>query len=479
MIKKYINKQHFLHQVIKKIGIIIIQLFLPNMILCAHSLIELAEKALENNSDIFSANNSYHTAIISTKTMNGAFSPQLTFSSSTQIPKDYSWKSCPDYLSSSISYTQPLPGGSSISISGGASVNTEILFEELHLSQNPNLSISLQQSLMPHWIQGKFTDPNIENVHQQKQYYYNELLNTKKSIIINVVQNFVNILIYKKQIQISQNSISLLDEQIEAAEQLKSSGATSQSKITELLNSKWFSQQDLLNIQTSLESSIHNLEILCNCEIDISDINHIDSFSQFTDDIFDLLKDATDGISNPEEKNFQLQLEMLKNKMIINKQTFAPEISVSVKPSWSLGIKKKDEWKDAWNGITEPSNWSATVGINLSPFISASRMQNKKQYELDYKSIMKSYEAYLLKKTFIKKQYKNLTEQYKKQLEEITKISESQKKELLDVKKQYESGDVSKIDYDSVKIRTDNCNLNFQINELYLWLYDFLQKTEL
>ena len=192
-----------------------------------------------------------------------------------------------------------------------------------------------------------------------------------------------------------------------------------------------------------------------------------------------MLKDATDGISKPEEKNFQLQLEMLKNKMIINKQTFAPEISVSVKPSWSLGIKKKDEWKDAWTGITEPSNWSATVGINLSPFISASRMQNKKQYELDYKSIMKSYEAYLLKKTFIKKQYKNLTEQYKKQLEEITKISESQKKELLDVKKQYESGDVSKIDYDSVKIRTDNCNLNFQINELYLWLYDFLQKTEL
>ena len=46
MIKKYINKQHFLHQIIKKIGIIIIQLFLPNMILCAHSLIELAEKAL-------------------------------------------------------------------------------------------------------------------------------------------------------------------------------------------------------------------------------------------------------------------------------------------------------------------------------------------------------------------------------------------------------------------------------------------------
>ena len=67
---------------------------------------------------------------------------------------------------------------------------------------------------------------------------------------------------------------------------------------------------------------------------------------------------------------------MLNNKKIINKQKYAPEISISAQPSWSMGIKKENEWKNAWKEMSEPSNWSFSVGINLSPFISASRKQN-------------------------------------------------------------------------------------------------------
>ena len=175
MINLYIKK------ILKKIVVSMILFSSSDMILRAFSLMELAEIALNNNSDILSAINSYQTSILSSKSMEGTFSPQLSFSSSSQISKDYTWKNCPDYLSSSISYVQTLPGGSSISISGGASVNAETIYEELYLNQKPNVSISLQQSLMPFWIQGKSKDPNIENFYQQEQYYYHELLNTKKS----------------------------------------------------------------------------------------------------------------------------------------------------------------------------------------------------------------------------------------------------------------------------------------------------------
>ena len=169
MINLYIKK------ILKKIVIFMILFSSSDMILRAFSLMELAEIALNNNSDILSAINSYQTSILSSKSMDGTFSPQLSFSSSSQISKDYTWKNCPDYLSSSISYVQTLPGGSSISISGGASVNAETIYEELYLNQKPNVSISLQQSLMPFWIQGKSKDPNIENFYQQEQYYYHEL----------------------------------------------------------------------------------------------------------------------------------------------------------------------------------------------------------------------------------------------------------------------------------------------------------------
>ena len=473
MINLYIKK------ILKKIVIFMILFSSSDMILRAFSLMELAEIALNNNSDILSAINSYQTSILSSKSMDGTFSPQLSFSSSSQISKDYTWNNCPDYLSSSISYVQTLPGGSSISISGGASVNAETIYEELYLNQKPNVSISLQQSLMPFWIQGKSKDPNIENSYQQEQYYYHELLNTKKSTLLNVAQNFVYILIYKKQIQISQNLLKLLDEQIAATKQLKLSGASSQSKITELLNSKWTSQQDLLSVQTNLESTLQNLKILCNHDIDISDIAYHDSFSQFTDEFCNLIQEVTERISDPIEKNFQLQIEMLNNKKIINKQKYAPEISISAQPSWSMGIKKENEWKNAWKEMSEPSNWSFSVGINLSPFISASRKQNIKQYELDYESIRNSYNNYILKKEMSKKQYKKLFELYTKQLEEIKKIYENQQIELLDVQEQYELGVISKLDYDSLRIRIENCNLNLQINELYVCLYELLQKVGL
>ena len=473
MINLYIKK------ILKKIVIFMILFSSSDMILRAFSLMELAEIALNNNSEILSAINSYQTSILSSKSMDGTFSPQLSFSSSSQISKDYTWKNCPDYLSSSISYVQTLPGGSSISISGGASVNAETIYEELYLNQKPNVSISLQQSLMPFWIQGKSKDPNIENFYQQEQYYYHELLNTKKSTLLNVAQNFVYILIYKKQIQISQNLLKLLDEQIAATKQLKLSGASSQSKITELLNSKWTSQQDLLSVQTNLESTLQNLKILCNHDIDISDITYHDSFSQFTDEFCNLIQEVTERISDPIEKNFQLQIEMLNNKKIINKQKYAPEISISAQPSWSMGIKKENEWKNAWKEMSEPSNWSFSVGINLSPFISASRKQNIKHYELDYESIRNSYNNYILKKEMSKKQYKKLFELYTKQLEEIKKIYENQQIELLDVQEQYELGVISKLDYDSLRIQIENCNLNLQINELYVCLYELLQKVGL
>ena len=64
-------------------------------------------------------------------------------------------------------------------------------------------------------------------------------------------------------------------------------------------------------------------------------------------------------------------------------------------------------------------------------------------------------------------------------MEEIKKIYENQQIELLDVQEQYESGVISKLDYDSLRIRIENCNLNLQINELYVCLYELLQKVGL
>ena len=462
-------------QKIKKYFIFLLSVLLMKK-LYAQTIVELTNIALENNTEIISAYKTYESMMLSSKTMDGAFSPQVSFSSSTKFPGEFSWNTSPDYLSSSVSYIQPLPGGTTISISGETSIKKECINNEYYLSQNPNVSISLQQSLLPFWGQGKLKDPIIENKDLQKQYYYNQLLNTKKNILINLAQNFIYSLIYQKQIQISQNSLILINEQIEAVKQLKSTGASSQSKITELLNNKWSSQQDLVNIKANFESSIQSLKTLCNCNLNNISINQLDNIIISTDDFINLIQEATGNSLDFVEENYQLKLKMLSINRCLEKQNSAPIVSISIQPSWNLELQKENEWLDAWKNLNSPSNWSATVGINLSPLISATVKQDKKQYKFNYDSLVNSFIAYEKQKEFILHQYQNLYEQYQKQLVEITNLYNESLIELTDMEKQYTTGAISKIDYDSIKFRVENCNLNMEINELYVWLYDFLIK---
>lgn len=229
----------------------------------SHSLNELIEITLQNNSDIIAAQNSYDCAILSLKTLNGVYAPQISFSSSSTLPDKYKWDTTPDYFSSTIIYSQPLPGGTSIGITGGTSFTSKDILEERYISQNPNISFSLSQSLLPFWIQGKLKNPEKLSASQQKEYCYYQLLYTKKNVLQNLVQNYINTLIYEKKIQSYENSILLIDKQIEVSKELMNLGATNQAKITELQSSKWNYQQDLLSVQSIFSGYVQNLKTIC------------------------------------------------------------------------------------------------------------------------------------------------------------------------------------------------------------------------
>ena len=72
---------------------------------------ELIEITLQNNPDILAAQNGYDLACLSLKTLNSTYVPQVSLSSSTTLPDEYEWDTTPDYFSSSVTYSQPLPGG--------------------------------------------------------------------------------------------------------------------------------------------------------------------------------------------------------------------------------------------------------------------------------------------------------------------------------------------------------------------------------
>ena len=291
---------------------------------------------------------------------------------------------------------------------------------------------------------------------------------TKKSILQNLIQNYVYLLICKNEIQIYQNSICLLDEQIEVSKQLKANGTASQTQITELKSSQWSYQQDLMSVQVNYETYLQNLKSICG--VDFEDEIQF----ALPKNIIATILTSTGNISDPLEKSYQLKIEILKTNHILEKQNSAPIVSLSVQPTWTFEHKKQDEWKDAWKDLDSPSNWSATVSLNLSPLLTAMVKQNKKQYQLDYQAIENIYNAYVTQRNFVLQQYQTILDHYKEQLKQVTNLYNEGITEVTDLETQYNAGVISKLDYDSAKIQVDNCKLSKGIVEMYVWLYEIL-----
>ncbi len=439
------------------------------------SLNDLIDLALQKNPDILSAQNGYDSACLSLKTLNGAYAPQVSLSSSASLPDEYKWDAPPDYFSSSITYSQPLPGGTTLGFTGSFSFNSADIPEERHISQNPGLSFSLTQSLFPFWAQGKIKNPAKLSAKQQKEYYYNQLLYTKKTVLQNLVQNYIYASVHKKQIQIHENSIYLLDKQIETSNQLLKTGAVNQARITELQSSKWSYQQDLMSAKSGFMNYIQSLNTVCGTDFEDDSLSFEYKSLPDQDDFTKEILLATDNISDPLEESYKLKMELLKTNHALEKQSSAPALSLSVQPSWPFDPKKQEDWNDSCS----PSSWSATIGINLSPLLSASVGIKEQQYELNCQAAENSFNAYIIQKKFVLQQYKTILDNYKAQFEEISNLYKAGSAELKDLESQFSAGGVSELDFDSVKVRVENCRLNMEIIELYVWLYEVLCKINL
>ncbi|HOE08152.1 MAG TPA: TolC family protein [Treponemataceae bacterium] len=452
----------------RKVSIIVaILLFSSN--LYAISLEELINSALEHNPDIVSAQNAYDNALLSSKTLNGVLSPSVNVSSSATLPKNYGWNQTPDGFSSNITVSQPLPGGAIISTSGTYSFNTTTINEERFLLQSPNISFSLTQSLFPFWMQGKVKDPSILSMQLQKNYFYNQLLYTKKTVLQNLIQQYIYMLVFKNEIKMHQNSIAHLDERLIALKQLKDSGNTNQSEILEMKNSKWTYQQNLMSAFSSHESYVQNLKTISGCNFDDCESNLLNE-----KDITDLITNSLENVMDPLEEIYKLKLEILDANRTLEKQNSAPTLTLSVQPLWTMEAAKEKEWNQPWKELGSPSAWTASVNVDLSPLISSLEKKNNKVFKNDYTAAEKSYSSYLAQKEFVHQQYKYLIDQYENQLNTVSELLIEEIKELEDYTLQFSSGAVSKLDYESISTRVENCKLTKSSIELYVWLYKTL-----
>lgn len=437
------------------------------------SITDLATFALESNFEIQTASNTYKTQIFSSKNLNGSYTPSLSLTTATTIPKDYDLQLAPNYLDSNIIYSQPLPGGTSLSIGVDYNFTALTINNDRYITQVPNISFSLKQSLLPFWIQGQKKDPVKLSFKQNEEYYYYQLLCTKKNVLIQLLQNYVYALISLNEIAVYKNLIIFYEEEIESLKVFESIGNISKSSIIEVENSKWNTQQNLIAAQVNYATYIQTLKKLCGRDFDenLLEYSGLQNYEVY------LIK-ILDEIIDPLEKVYNLNIQMIKTANVSEKQTSAPILNFSVKPEWILDSTTQGEWKSAWKDISTPSNWTFSLGIDFTPLFMASANQNDKKYQLKYKDAMESYNSFLKQKEFVKYQYEKMLLEYMERKEIISELINLGIQELNDCKIQYEAELISKLDYDSVRVKVENYGYSKSSIELYILLYNILIKVQ-
>lgn len=436
------------------------------------SLCDLMKLGLENNSDIKTAEIDYKKSIISSKNSDGVYAPKLSFSSSMAVSNDFRWETTPDNFISEIVYSNLLPGGTSISLETGYGFNSMTVLEERFLNQRPYVIFSVSQSLLPFWAQGKKHDPIKFSSKQKNEYYYYQYVYIKRKVMLDIFRNYILVLISEKEIEMYQNTLDLCEEQIKSLQSLNETGNTSQIKILEAENTKWNALQNLMIARTKYLQQIQNIKILCGKDFDENTIESPED-ENLENELLEIIMLKSD----PLEQMYRLKQDILKTERILEKQNCAPSLSFSIQPNWNLKSTKVDDWKSAWKDVDDPSlNFS--VGLNLSPLIAGIAKQNKENYQLDYANVEKEYQSYLTQKEFVKEQYEGLLEYYSEHYKTILKLYELGCQGFQDYQSQYNAMMVSKLDFETVKVRVENYRLSKECIELYINMYKMLLEYE-
>ena len=439
------------------------------------TLRRLCLTAMDNNTDIQTAENDWKNVEMSRT--GGAFVPSVSLSSSASLPHEYGWDSCPDAFSSSVTYSQPLPGGMVLGLSGIYSYTTSRLTEDCYISQNPQFVISLTQSLLPFWVQGKLQDPSILSVKKQSEYYYYQLLYTRRNVIRTIVQNYIYAYTDTCKINIYNNYIILLQKQIDAFLQMENYGGASKNQVMELQNKKWSYQQELMSMIQNRQNYIQTLENLCGAEIDEDDLDMEDFIDcELPESFCTFINELCDGDYDPCEKALSVKIEVLTAAVTDRYQASAPVMKFSIHPTWNLDVKTTYEWLDAWKNESEnrtPLNWTVGLEVDFTPLFSALSNRTVKKSVIELEQAYKNLKRYKNQKIFVHRQYEKMYAFCKEQCTEAESIYQDSKNQFNELSLQIESGNITSQEFENSEKQMKNNYLTFTSLEAVLWLYGF------
>lgn len=390
-----------------------------------------------------------------------------TESSFNDITENITWY--PSNVNASIVISKTNPWGNSISgsIIYGIGRNIFDLLKEIDAKNigyyhSPEISLTMEQSLLPYIFQGYSKNPEIQ-ILQNK---ISDAEYSKAAIELSLKQNVANLYIQDRnilrQINMYKNTLAYYDEKIKAYYELNKSDQVSLYDVWNLENKKWEYYKeyiDFINSKNSIELSLNNL---CGESVNVTLSN-----SYLPD------SEKTEIEYNTSLKKLNLEIEDLTLQNVISKQTYAPKLTLGGTFSETTDALKNLNV----NYIKDKSsfNWNFSLGISFTEFLSPSKKLRQSQYEdniLLYLNRIKNMSEELQRQI---ENYTKLINSYQSQIEQLKTIIDNKKKFKDDYEILYKKGNCSKLEFEEVKLSVIEAECMYKNYSDYLWLYKWMR----
>jgi outer membrane protein TolC len=359
-------------------------------------------------------------------------------------------------------------GGTSLQTSISYEMNRYILdsLEELSVdnsgyNQNPVLSLSINQSLLPYYLQGKAKNPFLLSYDNQFKSAQNSILTVMAGIKTNITDYFIQLRKLLRNQIILTNQIEMQTILCDAAFIKLEQGSITQLDYWNYESSLNEYQNNLCEVTLQIDNIKRELELLC------GNINYAEINNELPASSIRLLeKDYT-------LETFEIQKDELDNNLIISRQNNAPSLSITGSYSYDLDAVKLEKTKEAWSSSGE-KKWTVSVGFSISPKNVNQINKEKAAYRNNIQSLEEQKTIYLENKTEEISTYKKLITYYTDVQSQKKKNVEKQNAYYEAMQDKYNRGLCSELDLLQAKLIYDNSKFDLENINDSLWYYNFL-----
>lgn len=430
----------------------------------------LWEKALQNSLEIRISSLELDNTEISYKARNAQYIPSFSFSAYSEfIESEAGLTQFPIEGISQLGIQWNIPGGTKLQTSISYEVNRYVLnsleeesYENTGYEQNPEISLSLSQSLLPFWIQWMDGNP-VQNIYKNQRTlsvnsYNNIIADVKKS----VTEKYIQLRKLYRTIHLLENQIQIQRTLLEVAQQKVYAGTLSQIEL-------WNYESNLQNYKNNLNETLFQFEQI---KQEISNACGEDEFNNLDAELPSykirfLEKDMT-------LESIELQKAELKNQLIITKQNYAPSLTIQGSYKYALDAVGMENLVDAWDG-EGVNNWTVTCGISIYPENLSYIKTAKLQYEINKESLELQEAVYIKNKNISKANLQTYIAYYKELLQQA-KSDYEQKNIYLDaIKNKRKRGECTELDVKQAELMRENASIEIKNLEDVIWYYQFLE----